>query len=375
MIRPPVVTNWRLRPSAAAVWVICPGMLRMSAGVVFDDADPTVREEGTACHLAAHNQCIGQPVAVGTIAPNGVEIDGDMLEACGLYQSAIAAWPTAAPRYFETPTHCADIHPECGGTPDVFAWCPVTRTIYLGDLKYGYRPVHAYANWQLLCYVSGVMRHFGLQAHDVERVEFMIVQPRAYGRDPVQSAVMPMHEVLQYWETLRNAALQAVALDSVCVTNSACLDCEGRHQCPALRSAALRVLDAAHAATPEALPFAAAENELRVLTWARGIVDARISGLEQQVKHGMTNGQRAMHWDLEPSTARLRWRDGVAEQVRAIGKLTGANIEKPSELITPTQAKKLLGENLVNMLAERPPGALKLVPSDAQKWARIFGDK
>jgi hypothetical protein len=89
----------------------------------------------------------------------------------------------------------------------------------------------------------------------------------------------------------------------------------------------------------------------------------------------MKRGQPSQHWELKPAAGRLKWRPESAERVRTISKLLGVNTDKPAELITPTQAKPLLGEDLVNMLAERPNGALKLVPADAQFWARIFGDK
>lgn len=367
--------NWRVRPSAAPAWVVCPGMLRLSAGQVCADQDTTVREEGTACHWGAYMAFTGHAVHAGIEAPNGVALTDEMLDAIEIYRAAMAAWPTTATRHFELPVHCADIHEECGGTLDAGAWCPDTRTLFVGDLKYGFRHVSAWQNWQLLCYVSGLMRHFYLTPDDVQRVVLTIVQPRGYGQLPVRQAVYTMAEVLPLWETLRISAAAAMALDSVCVTNPGCGDCDGRHQCTAIQSAALSVLDACHAATPDNLPFAAAENELRMLKWARDIVDARISGLEQQVTHGIKRGALSRHWEMRESMTALKWNMGAADKVKTIANLLGVEVTKPAQVITPTQAIPKLGKELVALHAQRIPSGPKLVPVDPDKWRRILESK
>ena len=360
-----------LRPSSAATWVVCPGMVRLSQGALpDDDQDNTVREEGTACHWLAHQTATGHVVRDGTLAPNGVEVNSDMFDAVAMYLDAVKHWPNPQ---FEVPVNCHDIHPMLQGTPDVFSWCPTTGTLRIGDLKYGYRYVAADGNWQLLCYVAGVILHMGLYHADVKRVELMICQPRAGG---VRVAVLTMARVVELWNVLRNAATEALSDSPRCITNPNCVSCEGRHQCPALQSAALTVLDATHAATPDALPFAAAENELRVLKWAADIVNARIEGLEQQVTHEMKRkGASSRHWELRRTEGRLAWRPERIALVQQMAKLAGIQVMKPPQLVTPTQAKKLLGESLVNAHATRPAGAEKLVPTDAGRWARIFGEK
>jgi len=360
-----------LRPSSASTWVVCPGMVRLSQGALpDDDEDNTVREEGTACHWLAHQTTLGAPVQEDIAAPNGVAVDSDMCDAVAMYLDAVAHWPN--PR-FEVPVKCHVIHPKLEGTPDVFSWCPTTGTLRIGDLKYGYKYVAADGNWQLLCYVAGVIQLLGLYTNQVQRVELMICQPRAGG---VRVAVLDMNRVCELWHVLQTAAVEAMSDAPRCITNPNCVGCAGRHQCQALQSAALTVLDATHAATPDALPFAAAENELRVLKWAADIVNARIEGLQQQVTHEMKRkGASSRHWELRRTEGRLAWRPDRVDTVVQMAKLAGIQVMKPPQLVTPTQAKKLLGESLVNAHATRPNGAEKLVPTDAGRWARIFGEK
>lgn len=373
-LAPSPPAKWRLRPSAAPAWVRCAGSVRLSAGRP-DEGDTTIREQGTAAHWAAFEKTQGRIVAVGDVAPNGVEITDEMLDGVAIYHAAVAAWNTDAVRYYETELHCAGIHPECGGTADVFAWCPTTATAFVGDFKFGFRYVDAYENWQMLCYLDGVLRFFYVQPQDVRRVVFMICQPRSYGRQTVRTweTTMPVVEAL--WKVLRDAAAATLAPQAVCVTNPGCLTCAGVAVCRASQLAALDVIERCHDATPEDLEFPAAENELRMLEWARDVVEARITGLSQEVERGIKAGAISRHFALQPTQSNLKWKEGAESKVLAIAQVLGKNVTKPQALITPTQAAKIIGEEFVNMHAQRLPTGTKLVQSDAKLWRRIFGKK
>lgn len=371
------MADYRLRPSAAAVWVHCFGsvLLSNSAPEWAEDESVEIREQGTACHWLAHEMSRGDVISLlGTDAPNGVEIDDEMIEAADLYLDAVRAWPTDAPRYFEQPVHCADIHDECGGTPDVFVWDAVNRVLYIGDLKYGYRFVDAEGNWQLLCYVSGALRFLGLRLSDVSQIRLMICQPRCpQGGGPIRDWVLTPADLWPYWHQLQAAALIALSGEATCTTNAGCLNCSANGICPALDAAALSVLDVSTRATPHDLPFHQAENELRRLEWAEAIVSARVGALRQQVQHGIKRGSISRHYELEPTVSRLKWNEGSRQQVEAVAQCMGVSVQKPVQLITPTQAKKVLGDDVVSLFAQRLQGSPKLVLTDANKWRRIFG--
>lgn len=360
---------YRLRPSAAPVWVVCPGMVRLTDGLEDGDDDPTTREEGTACHWVAHQTALGQPIPA--VAPNGIEIDDDMLDAVDLYMRAVHAWPTNGQRYFEQPVHCFGIHEQCGGTLDVSAWDWHTYTLYLGDLKYGFRSVQP-DSWQLICYIDGEMRRLGVQP---KQVVLMICQPRDYGRDgQVKQITLSWEEVAPKLAYLRERAAIAMGDKPPCTTGPQCANCLGRARCEAVRNAAGTAFDMTCDSTPHALPFAAAENELRMLQWAKGVLDARISGLEQQVEHGITKGgERSRFYGMERGAGKLKWNEGAAAHVVGLAQIMGKSVEKPLQLITPTQATRVLGEEVVKMYAQRVPTAPKLTLHDAGKWRRIFG--
>lgn len=367
--------NYRLRPSAAAVWVLCAGHLKLSEGqegFYADDEDTTVREEGIGAHWVAHETAQGRPPSIDTVTPNGVVVDDEMVEAVALYLGAIRAWPV--PALFEHPVRCVLVHEECGGTTDACAYDPVTRTVYVADFKYGYRWVDAVRNWQLICYLAGVLNAYGLRLEDVT-VVFMIVQPRAYGSEAVRTWRVMGVDLLPQIAQLQCAALAALGEEPLCTVNDGCGSCAGRHRCKTLRQGGAKATDEQHLATPHDLPFAAAEDELRRLQWAERVVQARITGLEQQVLHGMRRGQISRHYGMQQKAGRLVWKEGAAPIVENVAKLYGVNINKSQTLITPTQAKEKLPDDVVAMYSHRPTGSMKLVPADGHLMAAIFGKK
>ena len=364
------------RPSKAPTWVRCAGSVRLSAQAPDwhdDDEDVAVREEGTACHWAAHQHVItGQRVALDTLAPNGVPITEEMHDAHDTYFAAVAEWGVAQ-AYFELPVTCHRVHHTCQGTLDVGAYCPERRTIFIGDLKFGYRFVDVYENWQLLCYAVGLQHYLGLESDLDLWFEFLIVQPRSYHNEgPVRRWRVRATDVRAHINILAGAYESAIAPVAVCKVNPGCGRCDGRHQCTTIQSAAGDVEDASYAATPHELPFPAAENELRRLQRARDIIDARITGLEGQVTHAIRNGTHSTRYAVEQSAPRLAWRDDAARAtIINVGKLLGVELTQ-QKLITPTQAKKLLPAAYVDANSYRPPGQLRLIPIESSRVMRTI---
>lgn len=369
---------YKLRPSAAPTWIRCHGQPRMLDGIPEgqDDEDVEVREEGTACHWAAHQLSQGVAVPLDTIAPNGVPIDDEMLSAARMWIDEVRSWGDDVTPLFEHPVHCARIHDECGGVTDGCGHSAKKRTVYVGDLKYGFRFVDVRDNWQLLCYFVGVLDYYRLHDLDVW-VEFVIVQPRSYHRDgPVRRWKVHASELRGHVNQLRAAADKAlgVSLTPVPLTvNDGCGRCAARYRCTAAQNAALDGVDSAHEATPHDLPFAAAEDELRRLQWARGALDARITGLEGQVSYHMRKGAISRHFELKAKAGREVWKEGQLEQAQNMASLFGVQLTKPAQPITPTQAKAKMPAFVVEQFSHRPHGSLKLVPTDAKIWRRIFG--
>lgn len=358
-----------LRPSGAPTWVKCQLNPILSAIVnpsqYEEDEDTEVREDGTACHWAA---ATGAPE--GSVAPNGVEIDDAMVDACHLYWDTLRKWPVAP--WLETPVHCYNIHADLRGTPDAMAYDPATFTLYIADLKYGFRYVTERKNWQLICYFDGARNRW--MPCIIKRVVFTIVQPRCYSSSPVRTWECSPDELTLELETLR-AAAHNVDPNAHGVINPGCRNCAGRVECKTIRNAAATIVDASENATPNGLPFEAQEYELRYITDAISVLEAYKTGLEQQVQHGIKSGKRAQYFELRQEMTPLQWNAGTEAKVRAYAKMIGVSVEKPAKLITPTQAKSVFGEAVVNQFAQRLPKPLKLRPTDPEIYRKLFARK
>lgn len=372
ILRPAVLP----RPSGAATWVKCAGNPRLASEAPDwseEDDAIEVREDGTACHWSAHQHVLtGQRVPLDTLAPNSVPITEDMHAAHDMYFAAIREWGVKE-AWFELPVVCKRVHEWLQGTLDVGAWCPQRRTIFVGDLKYGFRFVDVLDNWQLLCYAVGLQHKLGIESDLDLWFEFLIVQPRSYHRDgPVRRWRVHASHVRAQINILAGAFEAAIRPDATCTTNPYCGRCDGRHRCPAALENAAIASDVSMDATPHDLPFAAAEAELRRLQRARDALEARITGLDGQVQHGIRNGQASRYYAMEPGNPRRVWK-GEQERATIInaGKLLGVETTK-QVILTPAQAEKVLPPSLVAANCIKPAGTLKLVPIETTRMMRTI---
>ena len=360
-----------IRPSSLDRIVRCPGSLGASdtAPKWVDEYDDTIaRDEGTACHWLSERVILDDEiVTVGDKAPNGVALTTEMFDAAFLYKSVIDAWGVAF--NIERPTAVPQL-PYTHGTPDADGWCAKTRTVYLADLKFGHRTIEVWPNWQLLPYMLGIADSLG---QDYRTVTFnvTIVQPRKFHKDGVvRTAIIrgDSPELAVMIEAARQAIAEALSATPRLFPGKQCMHCPGRGRCAALRS---QVADGIYVDAHD-LTLSQAENELAYLERQASLLDAYISGLRVQVEHAIRNGALSTKYELRKSAGRLAWAPDSANNVRTLAKLMGVNVDKPSELITPTQAIKLMGPETVNIFARRSAGALELAPVDIEITKRKF---
>jgi hypothetical protein len=310
-------------------------------------------------------------------APNGTATTLEMLEGAEIVMEDIErtlgpAWRSML--FVEQRVKIS--RTQNAGTPDYYAW---TRTsdgrplLILWDYKFGRKVVEIYENWQILNYVMGVLEAAGLDDQTVV-VDMRVVQPRAPHRQgPLRSWRELAANLRGQFNKLEYAARMANSPNPVAnPTPEGCENCSGRHACEALQRAAFAASayaqqGAALDLTPHGLGL-----ELRELTRARAMLDARVTGLEAQVESSIKRGVNVPFWSLQSAISRLTWTVSTPE-VLALGQMCGLDLAKPVEVVTPTQAKAAgLPETVVNVYAKRPPGAVKLTPDDGSKARLTF---
>lgn len=364
----------RLAPSRAYLRMACAGSLALEAQ--YPEAEESqASREGTAAHWAAAEIIQGRTIDVGLVAPNGVIVDDEMVDAAEMYAAHVLTGMAEFPGcqlHIEEPVNCATIHPECWGTPDAWVYRP--GKLRVDDFKYGHRFVEVFENTQLLEYVAGILDTLGINGMEdrVTEVEMNIVQPRCYvGGAPIRTWRIMASELRGHFNWLRNGEAAAVHEGATCTPNPHCRDCRGNAGCSALQRAAYDGMGYATSPVPFNLPPQALGLELRYLHRAIASLEARAAGLEEQALATIKRGTAVPFYRIEVGKGRERWARPDAEII-AMGDMMGVDLRKPATL-TPKQAIKAnLPETVVRAFAETPSGEAKLVEDDGTLARKVF---
>lgn len=339
-----------------------------------------VREEGTAFHEVASMCVKNEPLpSDGTLIGDGVYMTDEILEHAEEYAWEILSWNAAAV-FIEQPLACSYIHPMCGGTPDGWGYCPVRRKIWLIDAKYGYRPVPADGNWQLGVYLAGILEvlpRMGVPMNGMHEqywtVEFIIYQPRGRGFAFSRAEFNVADYARGVFNQLRAAAHAATQPDAPCVAGEHCLDCPAAFNCGTLRSASMAIIDVVEKQHSERLTGLELGFELDLVEYAESILTARKQALEVEAEYRLReSGEPVPGRTLAPVRGRLAWVEGGEEKAIMAAQILGKDIRKPSQAVTPTQAIKIIGQDLVDQFAKRPDRGLKLAPLTAKDIKKVF---
>lgn len=365
-----------LPPSGASAWSKCAQWPKMNEMFPQDDSPASI--EGTAAHWVGWEMLAGKTPAEGSSTPKGVIVSGEMLDGAELLCETISkrVKPGLIP-HVEEHVSIPSVHPDCFGTPDVWAFDFSEMRLDIIDYKFGHRFVDEYFNPQGILYTLGVVEKIKpslIGSPEYLTVNFTIVQPRCYHQEsPVRTHTFKFSEITDHERKLAVAAILAYAENPTATTNRACGDCPGRHACSALQEAAYSVAEYSNDRQPHNLTPAAAALELHMLERAHEILEARVDGLRELTLANLKAGAPIPYYRIGEGRPRQQWNIPIS-QVITIGQMFGKDLAKPG-VITPSQAKKLgLDEDVVSGYSFTPNGSLKLVaenPADARK---VFGN-
>ena len=351
----------KLAPSSASRRMACPGSRAMEERHGRDDKSEA-SEEGDLAHKLA---------AMYLKGPVDVTLQGytdEMHAGATLYASAVSCFLPFDSQHVEERVDISSVHPECWGTPDV--WGVVDEgdhvSVHIFDYKFGFTPVEAFENWQLLTYACGVVAPF-----QVSTVYLHIVQPRDYV-SPSRHKIWAItaSELDANRQRLTTSSALAMSPQPELKVSDQCKYCKARHACPALRSAAFGAAELSFRDAPQGLEPRQVGSELKLLHEARDLLDYRITALEAEATHFLQAGVAVDHYQLLPGEGRLNWAFS-AKEVLKVGLLLGVDLQKEA-VLTPQQAIKAgLPEDVVLKYSDRKQ-SLKLSKVDLNKAKEIF---
>lgn len=369
-MQPTAPRKYRLRPSAASSWIRCGASVRLRA--LNPKPSGLAAEAGTAAHYVGMQMLRGE--AWSSIAPNGVVVTPDMVKGAKDYRDHVASWGVSV--YIEQPIACPDIHEECGGTPDVWGYCFERDTIFICDYKFGYIMVDAFENWQLLCYVSGILTYLRACMVDTRntKVQFTVVQPRVFHREP-EPWITDVEGLRGYMCDLAFAAEQAIRADALAVVGDQCEYCDASNICETLKKSGYRAMAMSELPHIMELSLNDASLELARIEEAMDILESRKSGLAAQVEAQLMKGARAPMHELDRIKKRETWQEGRHGEVIVMGRLLGKDLAEPVKALTPSKARQLgIDESIIKQYSTTPTGELKLVRMSTKQTRKLFGE-
>jgi hypothetical protein len=368
-------TPFLLRASQAHMWVRCTAYASMTVHAV-DLVDPVVRDQGICAHWASlmvwlgHRVNVGQRVQVDGMS-SVVVVDDEMIDAIDEYLDEIRSW--GGRQMLEYSVAAPRIHHACGGTCDAWSYDPQKKTLYVGDLKYGYRFVDVFGNWQLLVYVCGLLDHIGIVDDTEVTVVMAIYQPRSYrGGAGWRKWCVNASLLRTYFNILRNAADEYMSGRGACRTGEHCNNCDARITCDTFDAAVENAIDVVSEPINNLLTADRVDSELLRIERAYEVLEARKSALEARVEMYARNGVQLRHYEMKPGQSRRIWKEGMLPALQSLASTRNVELFKQKP-ITPTQAEKVIGKDLAQAMSERPPAGLKLAHFDDTKAARVFG--
>lgn len=349
-------------PSALPVTVHCNGHREMVEGLPETESESA--REGKAAHWVAETWLGSgvQPVP-GTIAPNGVFINQEMINHVARYVTDCQS--IGAEMHIEEVVTCPRIHAsDCWGTPDF--WTIKDMVLYVFDLKYGWGLIEVW--WQLMAYVCGIIDQLGIPDQRLT-ICLRFYQPRPWHpRGPVREWRGPAEDIRGQVNIMHNACNGPTSLNS----GPHCKNCEARLFCPANRQAVMNAIDVAGWPVSTELPDP--NYEFEILRRAADVINNRLAAREAEIIEKIKNGPGVNGWNLEPGRGSVVWND-PAETVISMGGLMGVDL-RSNKTITPKQAESAgVPCDVVNSLSSKKPGKMKLVKTENTLAHRVFSQK
>lgn len=391
-------THAKLSPSSANRWFTCPGSI---AAIAADTSPPPPYSPAAARGTFIHDLAANTLNGVGPLyaeAPDSYtqeDIEGYQQIALDYqdYINDLGATAEGAELLVEVSVETG--YEDCYGTADAVLISPDGDRVDVIDLKTGSVPVEPADNPQLFIYAIGVLRlidMMGYAMEDIQTIGIHIYQPVQGGGVFVETTL----EELGLWKSqVLEKAINTIKddPDKRVPSTTACRYCPVKLSCPEYNADALENARSAFAAVPPSTPedtgvIAAAIDaaidggapEAQAATPPGKILETALTAvpglrrwandIEARALQHMMGGGTIEGFKLVRKVTRRKWADNVEARV---ARLLGAKVAYVKELVSPTQAVKLVkaqqskekADDMVGKLAKlwwTPDGAATTAP-------------
>lgn len=325
-------------------------------------------KEGTACGEML--QCNLEGRDPGTHATNGVMFDSDMKFYTENFANDIrsrAASKVLCEQRCDWQTRSGIM---IRGQSDV-TYIDASNRLCIDDLKYGWNIVEVKDNWQLLGYAIGEVIRRNIM---FEQIVLRIHQPRPHHElGPTREWILSYSELLSYKERIEERMMEIVAGRQDLVTSNHCRYCPAATVCPAFNKAFYRGVEVVHEFVQDSIDEKELAFQLDLITRVKEVMKIKEDSLRSLAIARIGGGKVIPGYVTEQNFGHRKWNNKI--DPKTIEILTGKNIMKAPEMLSPAQAE-LAGvpKEFVASFVERPPLGQKLVKKDNSDIGnQIFG--
>lgn len=367
---------------SAAKVIGCAGSLTLERRVTLepDPARERKKLEGRTADWVIAKLLRGDPVFVDEGGPHGLPVTDEMMDGCRLYIDTIRDITRTEPspdcaEYTANLSWLVDDHRraqpdkhwEITGRSDYRYHYGVGRHLFVFEFKYGHREVEAVDNAQL---IGAALDEYTLRY--VDKATLVVVQPRDLRGETVRRWDVDAPTISVWREKFITAKVDSNRPDAPLRTGPWCKDCNAAGLCPAMEDLLMQqrtVLDAQQTLTPEQVG-----ERLTLVTGLTETATTMKTVLQQQAMAMIKAGTPVQGVKVvRGSSRRTLKRVGDLEAITTLYGLERSAIfaEKPRGL---GELEKVLPASTLDLVTEKPPGALEVVLNGDKRPAAIDND-
>ena len=244
-------------------------------------------------------------------------------------------------------------------------------TLFVDDLKYGFLPVDAYRNYQVLIYGIGLV--MGM-TEKPRWISMGIYQPRALHPEGIyRTWVISLEELGKWAEYIMYRGYLCQLPNPVATPGEHCTYCEARHTCDALTQSTYKFVSVIESQQQVHLTLNTIGTELDFLDRAEKLIKARRTGVVAEAEQMVKKGGHLRDWHLDTGLGNRKF-NVTPDIVKAI---TGVDPFK-QELKTPIEIEraathhKAFVKEAVALITTRPTTGYKLKRKPANHYEKLF---
>lgn len=254
----------------------------------------------------------------------------------------------------------------------------IDNTLYIEDLKYGWKIVDVKENWQLLGYAIGYVFKLHAEGKDLpEFINFKIHQPRPHHEDgKTREWVLTIKDLMFYHNQIVNQAINIMSGRAERCTGSQCRYCPAAgEKCTTFNRALNNALDVTMAEfRQDTLSEKQIAEQLEILQRASQLIKIKFESLEQLACSKIKEGKVIPGYGIEEKLGDRTWNNDVDPEM--VKMLTGKDLTE-KVLMSPAKAEKMgMSKRMIESLVTRKFTGSKIKKKDLSKDAeRAFGKK